>query len=164
VTLAGGTFSTGGLAIDITTGAQPGSLALSSTSTLNLGLAGTPTSVKFSNSSANTWTGTLAVSGWSYSIDHLFVGSDNTGLTGTPAGGQLAQIKFADFAQGASISATGEVTPQVGDIDQNTLVNVGDVSTLMRALSNKDAYQAQYLGMASDPAGNVAFILNVNGD
>jgi autotransporter-associated beta strand protein len=164
LTLAGGTFSTAGLAIDVTTGAQPGSLALSSTSTLNLGAASTPTNVKFSNSSANTWTGTLNVSGWTYGTDHLFVGGDNTGLTSTPAGGQLAQIKFADFAKGASISATGELTPQIGDIDQDTLVNVSDISAEMRALANKDAYRAQYFGTASDPAGDVAFILNVNGD
>lgn len=164
LTLAGGTFSTGGLAIDVTTGAQPGSLALASTSTLNLGSAAAPTNVRFSNSSANTWTGTLAVSGWNYGTDHLFVGSDNTGLTGAPAGGQLGQIKFADFAQGASISDTGEVTPQIGDIDQDTHVSVSDISAEMRALTNKDAYRAQYFGMASDPAGDVAFILNVNGD
>src|SRR5262249_48891879 len=75
-----------------------------------------------------------------------------------------AEIKFADFAQGASISAVGELTPQIGDINQDTFFDVADVSALATALTDKTAYQSQHFAAAPNAAADVAFILDVNND
>jgi hypothetical protein len=155
--LSGGTFSTGGLAQG--TG---GTLGLGSSSTLDLGAAAFPTSVNFANSRTSTWTGTLTISGWTYLTDQLFIGSGNSGPA-VDAGltvAQLSQIQFADFHQGASISTSGEVTPLIGDIDQNGFVNTADINAMLVALTDVNFYQASKSFTASD----TLFELDMNRD
>jgi autotransporter-associated beta strand protein len=151
--MSGGTFSTGGNSVSLNT------LTVSGSPAIDLGGAGTLT---FTNSNTTIngdltpWSGVLAVNNWSFGNDHLQIGSDATGLTTT----QLGEIKFADFAQGASISSSGEVTPRIGDINQDGQVNSKDVSALMNALSNEGQYQTQHSFTATD----LAFILDVDHD
>jgi fibronectin-binding autotransporter adhesin len=158
--LGGGILATGGFNQSMTSAV----LQVNSNSTVDLGGGG---SVLFGNS-GGSWTGTLNVKGWKYLTDHLNVGGSSLGLTSA----QLAQTKFADFAQGASIIGTatgsglvpGELVPQIGDIDQNTAVDIADVSALMTAAKDHNAYQLAHFAAAADPAGDTAFILDVNGD
>lgn len=167
----GGTLSTSGNSNTF------GSLTLASvsaTNTINMG-AGNST-LNFSASNAATWDAgsTLLINGWNYGHDHLNFASA-TGLT-SGASGQLSQIQFADFHKGASIAdgttsfPIGEVTPMVGDINQDGTLSAADVSILMYALSGAQipgtgqTYQAHYFSGAADPAGDVAFILDANED
>jgi len=162
VTFEGGTLATGGLPQNFTMGPIPALNCAECSSTLDLGVASSATTVRFADSHATPWNPgvALSVNGWTRGTDHLLVGSDATGLSGS----QLAEVKFADFAQGASISAVGEVTPQIGDINQNTLVNVSDVAALETALTDKTVYQSQHFSAASNAASDVAFILDANND
>jgi autotransporter-associated beta strand protein len=118
MTLAGGTFNTGGLSETL------GVLTLSASSVIDFG-AGTSV-LNFANSSGASWTGTLSVWNWtgyaanadpndpigSGNTDGLFFGADATGLTSA----QLSQIQFfsdsGTTALGAGyILGTGQVVP-----------------------------------------------------
>jgi autotransporter-associated beta strand protein len=177
ITLSGGTLATGGFAQDFTAGAgglAPAALTLTTSSKLDLGSASSTTNVFFTDSHSTPWAApaVLTVSKWTYGIDHLyFDASKSGGLSST----QLNQIKFADFAQGASISSDpanlGELTPRIGNINQDfdsiaqaPIVNVADVSALETALTDVQAYQQTYFSTAADPINDVKFILDVNGD
>ncbi|MDQ3120441.1 MAG: autotransporter-associated beta strand repeat-containing protein [Verrucomicrobiota bacterium] len=122
VTLNGGTFNTGGLSERNLSGTTvtPGLGALTLQSSSLIDLANGASILSFSNSSTQTWTGTLSIYNWSGTpvigngIDQLFFGTDTTGLTST----QLTQINFyldsgttflgtAMWASGGN----GEVTP-----------------------------------------------------
>jgi fibronectin-binding autotransporter adhesin len=155
ISLNGGTLATGGF--DQNFG---GSLALSATSTLDLGAAASPASVVFANSAANGWTGTLNVQDWTFGTDHVYFNFDPAGLTAT----QLAQVKFAGFSQGASFSTDplnlNELTPLFGDIDQNGAVNNGDIHAMLVALTNINQYS---LSKSLD-ALQTQFILDINHD
>jgi fibronectin-binding autotransporter adhesin len=157
VVLAGGTLDTGGLAQDFTASAAPATLALNASSTLDLGGASNPTSVKLANSSAVAWTGTLTVAGWTYGVDHLSIGASASGLTSA----QRGQITFSHFLPGAVISSTGELTPHPYDINQDTHVNVADVSAAMAGLTNVNGYISAHPGFTLSDA---TFLLDVNGD
>ncbi|HTQ37637.1 MAG TPA: autotransporter-associated beta strand repeat-containing protein [Pirellulales bacterium] len=162
VKLDGGTLATEGLEQDFTTT----TLSVLSNSTLDLSAVGpmmSPTNVKFGDShidpntlSPAIWGGMLQVSGWTYGMDHLFVGSDHSGLNAN----ELSDIQFADFAPGASISSTGEVTPLIGDINQDSHTDAADVAALLKALTNITKYQNDHSFSSAD----VSFILDVNGD
>jgi autotransporter-associated beta strand protein len=151
VVLSGsGTLNTGGKNQSL------GALAVIDHGAIDLGAASASDSVNFANSSGASWGELLQIRDWKYGVDHLLFGSDHAGLTAA----QLASIKFADFAQGATISATGEVTPLRGDVNQDGFVNAADISALMQALTDQHAYQAAHSFTASD----AAFILDANGD
>ena len=93
-----------------------GSLTLAQTSTLDLGSGNSI--VRFDNSQANFWTGTLSIANWSGSragggVDQLFFGIDGAGLTN----GQIAQIQFLNPAglgpgnYAGQLLSTGELVP-----------------------------------------------------
>ena len=87
MTLAGGTFNTGGLSETL------GTLTLSSNSVINLGALASI--VHFADSSAISWTGSLSIYNWSGNVggggtDQLFFGSSFTGLSGA----QLSSINI----------------------------------------------------------------------
>lgn len=133
----GGKLSTGGKTQSL------GTLTVTGTNTLDLGAAASPTNVNFADSSGTPWGTQLNITGWTAGTDHIYFGAPttNNGLSAT----QLGEIKFSDFAQGASLTVTdagGELTPQVGDINQDGTVNAKDVSALMAALSDMSGYQA----------------------
>lgn len=110
VSLGGGTLSTGA-----STGFSEaaGTLALTANSTISLGTGSH--NLNFAASNAVAWTaGTnLTITGWTGTAGatgtagKIFVGSTGTGLTA----GQLGQITFQGYTQGASILASGEVVP-----------------------------------------------------
>lgn len=108
--LAGGTFRSGA-----TTGNSEtvGTLQLLSNSTIALG-TGNHT-LTFANSSAVGWTGgtSLTITGWAGipgSTGGGTAGKIQVGVGGLSTG-QLAQINFTGFANGAVLTATGEVVP-----------------------------------------------------
>src|SRR5262249_11233068 len=69
--------------------------------------------------------------------------ADNFGVPGLDSAAQLSAIKFNNFVTGASINnLTGEVTPRIGDVDQNGVVNSADLATLENALTDFAFYQA----------------------
>ena len=155
----GGTLATGGFSNTFN------QLTLNNSSAIDMGSGAS--ALKFADSSGTGWTAgqTLTINNWNYGIDHVNF-TLGTGLTVQ----QLSQIKFADFHQGASIAdgsttlPVGEVTPQVGDINQDGMINMADIATLMLALANRDTYQATYFSGVSDPAGDLKFILDANRD
>ncbi len=151
VLAGGGTLNTGGNTQSL------GNLSVTDMGTLDLGAATSSTSVNFADSSGNFWGTLLTIKDWKFGIDHLYIGADANGLTAS----QLSQIKFTDFAPGASITTTasgGEVTPLIGDINQDGAISSADVTALMTALSNENAYQSLH----TFTAGDLAFILDVN--
>jgi chondroitin AC lyase len=171
VILGGGTFATNGFGQDFTTSASPATLGLTANSILDFG-AGGANSVKFADSHANSWSGTLAVNNWTFGADHLMVGTSGAGLTAT----QLNDIQFADFVPGASITgvansiaSAGEVTPRIGDINQDGSVNSIDLVALMQAMidlgasgtSDINSYAYQHPAFSN---ADIKFILDVNGD
>lgn len=109
VTLNGGTLSTGS---ETGFGETAGTLNLAVNSTINLATGSH--SLKFSNSSAESWAGsTLTITGWTGiaglpgTAGKIFIGTDATGLTSN----QLGKITFQGFSAGAQILSTGEVVP-----------------------------------------------------
>lgn len=96
VTLAGGTFSTGGFSETV------GALTMSASSAIDFG-AGTST-LTFASAASFTAGTTLTLNNWTSGSDRLFIGASAT-LTPT----QLAQITFSGIA--AQQLATGEVIP-----------------------------------------------------
>ena len=159
-TLAGGKFATGGNTASLN------ALVLTANSTIDLGgacILAFANSNPTLNSYLTAWTGTLSITNWTLGSSHLIVGSDNTGLSSA----QLGQIKFGDFAKGAQISAVsnsmvsvGEITPLIGDINQDGKTNLADIQALATALVDMHAYATSHGFTASD----VSFILDVNQD
>ncbi len=114
VTLAGGTFETGGLAESV------GALTLSASSIIDFGTGNFGNALTFANSSAlaGSWVGMLSIYNWTGTVgigggpDRLFFGTDGSGLDV----GQSNQISFYSgagmgFLGTGSILATGEVVP-----------------------------------------------------
>ena len=113
MTLAGGTFTSGGFSETL------GALTLPGNSIINLGANGT---VAFADSSAVSWPAgaTITINGWSGSFagggtNQIKFGTTSAGLTAD----QLAQVQFLDPANtvagtyAAQILSTGEVVPAV---------------------------------------------------
>src|SRR5262249_32102253 len=106
----------------------------------------------------------LTINNWNFATGHLVVGSDNNGLTND----QLAKITFAHFAPGAQISPSGvngliagEVTPRIGDINQDGSLTSADLDALLVGLTNPATYHASHLELSDS---DTAFLLNVNHD
>jgi fibronectin-binding autotransporter adhesin len=164
VILGGGTLATGGFAQAMPTT----TLVLNANSSLDFGAANAPAAVSFANSSGNGWAGSLAVSNWTYGKDHLQVGTDNTGLSGT----QLGQINFDHFQPGAqyrTVAGSLEVTPAVvvGDVNQDASFNIADVGSLMVGLTNVATLQQQIASLPAHSgftASDTAFVMDVNSD
>jgi autotransporter-associated beta strand protein len=106
--LNGGTYSTGsgvGYAETFTT------LTLSSSSTINFGTGAHV--LNFSNSSGETWVGTLTITGWTGSINssgtagQLFIGTTSAGLGAS----QLLQLAYTGFNGSGVHVASGEFAP-----------------------------------------------------
>ncbi len=148
--LAGGTFATDG---HMQTFSTP--LSLLANSTIDLGAGASI--VQFSDSHTQTWTAgaLLRVSNWSGNItgsgtDQLLVGdSTKTGLSAT----QLSRIHFSGFHTGAAFvvnGASGELVPANttpllrGDLNQDNHVNATDVTAMLTALTDINAYKAAH--------------------
>ena len=143
VVLAGGNFGTGGFDQNV-----PGTLTLSSSGHVDMGLGGQDAggAVHFSASNGLWGSSTLTIDNWTPGIDHLFFGGDNTGLDP----GQVTAINFTDFGA-AQITGGGEIVPLAtvptfvtGDVNGDGNFNVADIAAEMRALANLAAYQSNY--------------------
>ncbi len=98
--LNGGTFSLNGF------NETANQLTISTNSAIDFGNGNS--TLAFSASSSQTWTGLLTINNWSSaSGETLKFGNDANALTPT----QLSQIQFTGFNQGAQISSSGIVTP-----------------------------------------------------
>jgi autotransporter-associated beta strand protein len=162
--LAGGTFATDG---HLQTFFTPVSLLANSTIDLGTGAS----IVQFADSHTQTWTSgaVLRVANWSGSItgsgtDQLLVGdSSETGLTAA----QLSHIHFSGFHTGAVLVGNGEVVPANatpllrGDVNQDNHVNASDVSAMLSALTNINAYKAAHPTLDAFEASDM---LDVNQD
>jgi autotransporter-associated beta strand protein len=159
VTLGGGTLASGGANQSIN-----GALTLADNSGIDLG--STTSTLHFAASNSAPWTASklLTISNWTPNTSHLTVGADGSGLSLA----QLSEVKFADFAQGASILSSsvgsllaGEVVPLVGDLDQNGVVNGSDLNALLIGLTNLGTYQSSHPSLTSS---DVSFLMDVNHD
>jgi autotransporter-associated beta strand protein len=141
--LGGGTFATGGF------GETLAALGLSASSTIDLGAGSSM--LQLSDSHALHWTGTLTVANWSGSVsgggtDRIFFGASFGGLS-------LAQLNSIVFSGSGSPHAvqlsTGEVVPGtpapppiLGDFNRDGIVTSADIVTMLSALVNLPAYEA----------------------
>ena len=158
VVLAGGTLATGGTIQDFTTSANPATLKVTANSTIDLG--GSSSLVKFAGSSGAgaAWTNgefcrsqrleRHAVHRHASDPEQLIVGTDTTGLSSSP---QLDHIHFTGYYTGATFASVGvnpgEVIPNTatilkGDVNQDGVVNVSDISALMVALTDISDYES----------------------
>ena len=108
----------------------------------------------------NNWSGTPGTGG---GTDEIFVGSSATGLSAA----QLAKIQFTGFT-GIKLLGTGEVVPLtasaqflLGDINQDNHVNGSDITAMLTALTNLNAYRAAHPTLTD---ANVLSIADINGD
>jgi autotransporter-associated beta strand protein len=138
-----GTLVTGGFVQSVA-----GTLGLATSGHIDLGLGGQPGggAVHFGASNGLWGASTLAIDNWTPGIDHLFFGSNNTGLDPS----QVSDITFANFGA-AQITATGEIIPVaavptfvLSDVDGDGHFNVADISAEMAALTNISAFQSNY--------------------
>ncbi len=89
------------------------------------------------------WSGNVNTGG---GIDQLIVGTTSGGLT-TGVGGQVGQFHFQGF-NGSTIRPNGEVVPTsvstkvLGDWDGNGTVTSADVTAMLTALTDLNAYKA----------------------
>ena len=142
--LSGGTFSTGGFNQSL------GTVQLTAASGIDLGNATSKLNLASSGGVSWTpgavlriydWDGTQAGGG----TDQLVVGSSNSGLSAA----QLSQVRFVGHATGASILPSGEIVPasaaivvSPGDFTRDGHVNGADVTTMLTALSDLNAYKS----------------------
>ncbi len=122
MTLAGGTFNAGGFSETL------GALTLSSTSIIDFGNLGGGSTLRFADSSAIAWTGTLRVYNYTNAAgaggDHLYFGTNpNAGLTAA----QLGQISFFSDAGATPLSRAGfgPLNGEVSPVPEPSSVAIG---------------------------------------
>jgi autotransporter-associated beta strand protein len=139
--LSGGTFSTGGFSDTLN------AVSVLANSKIDLGFGGAST-LKFSPSGGDWTATTLTIDNWTNGADHLFIGTDNTGLVAS----QLSHITFTGFSPGAVITASGEITPTgalgptflKGDVNVSGQVTTADIPALLQALTNLAGYRTAH--------------------
>jgi autotransporter-associated beta strand protein len=107
MTLAGGRIAIDG---NVTEGSSPGIGALTLTVDSTIDFAGGDGSLHFSDSHAESWTGTLSIYNWTSGSDHLLIGTVDHPWNLTDGGlttSQLAQIEFYSGA-GSGFLGTGQ--------------------------------------------------------
>jgi uncharacterized delta-60 repeat protein len=123
-------------------------LKVSSNTTIDFG--NSSSTLAFADSSAQAWTGILSINNWSSTTgETLRFGNSANGLTTA----QLNNIQFMGFNKGATIDATGFITPNadqdgVSDSVENLAPNNGD--------GNLD-------GIPDSKQDNVASVLTIGG-
>ncbi len=138
--LAGGTFATGGFSETMNT------LGLLSNSILDLGSGASV--LHIADSHTLSWVGTLTVNNWNGTwgptgggtVDKFFVGPDVSGLNTS----QLNKINFTGFSPGALMLSTGEVVPiapMKGDYNVDHVLSSIDISTMLAALTDLNAFR-----------------------
>jgi autotransporter-associated beta strand protein len=145
--LSGGTFNTGGFNETLN------SLRVTSNSIIDLGTGASV--LRFAPSSIG-WTGTLTINNWDGNptdptlgagVDQVFFGNNGfSGLSRT----QLNSVQFANQPLGAMLLSNGELVPNTsgiplptmvqGDYNQNGVFDPGDISAMLKALTDLKAY------------------------
>ena len=111
LTLDGGTFGLGGMTGSLDQ--QLGTLSLADNSILDFGLLPTGETIRFGNSSGQTWAAGRTLSIWNYTgaMDHFYVGTNSFGLTTT----QLSEILFFSDS-GTSLLAPAGYSELLGEV------------------------------------------------
>ena len=158
--LNGGTFATAGFNQTL------GTLNVAANSTFDLGSGASV--LHFATSNALPWSGTLSIANWDGNgtvgngPDQIVFGNSAAALS--PA--QLSDIQFAGYPLGALILSDGEIVPAAaplpipGDLNRDAHVTAADITSMMQALSNLNAFQSTNDLAAAD----LATIADVNHD
>ena len=140
-------------------------LTLTGGGTIDLGTGASI--VQFNDSHSQAWSGILRISNWSGSptgngTDQLLVGTSAlTGLTSA----QLAEIHFTGLPTGAKFvanGANGEVVPLsttpllIGDLNGDSHVNATDITTMLTALTDLNAYKTAHPTLDSASLTDIA--------
>ena len=165
VTLSsGGKLSTGG------NNQAFGALTVNGLATLDLGKTknSSPDNVQLADSHTVSWSSSplLRITNWTGALtgsgaDRVMIGAG--GLTAS----QLSAVHFAGYLTGATILSTGELVPAIptrllaGDLNQDQHVNAADISTLLNALGDLNAYVGTHSGFDKADLLDVA---DINGD
>ena len=134
----------------------------------------TQSALHFSPSGNLVWDGTsLTISNWTGTNNHIFVGSTPYALGSIAMGlstTQLQRITFTGHTAGATLIAGGELVPQdvggaiqpfpKGDFNLNHVLDPGDITAMLRALSNMSSFETSNHLYDSD----IAYIGDFNGD
>ena len=166
LTLNGGTFATGGQGQDMHTT----KLLVGASSVIDLG-AGSGT-LQLADSTDQAWNASayLRINNWSGNLTGG--GTDQIKFTGSgliPA--QLNKVHFTGYVTGAHILPiadpnAGELVPltalKIGDVNQDGVVSVADISALMTALTDPATYLTNHPALVDSLT--VTDLLDVNGD
>jgi hypothetical protein len=140
-------------------------LSLTGGGTIDLGTSASI--VQFNDSHSQPWSGILRISNWSGSAtgngtDQLLVGTSSlAGLTSA----QLAEIHFTGLPTGAKLvanGANGEVVPLsttpllIGDLNGDSHVNATDITTMLTALTDLNAYKTAHPTLDSASLTDIA--------
>jgi fibronectin-binding autotransporter adhesin len=137
--LSGGKFSTAGNNETVNT------LVVTAPSAIDLGAGASV--LHFADSHLESWQGPVTITNWSGNLttgagtDQVFFGSSNTGLSGS----QVNSVHFNGF-NGATLLGTGELIPvsvssfHLGDWNSDGTVNSADISVMLNALTDLNAY------------------------
>jgi autotransporter-associated beta strand protein len=103
LTLNGGALSTAGVTTSLDQ--QFGALTLSQNSTIDLSLLAVGNTVRFADSSAAEWAAgkTLRIFNYTSGVDHVFFGTDSSGLTS----GQSGQLNAIQFYSDSGVTLIG---------------------------------------------------------
>ena len=112
----------------------------------------------------SNWNGNLTNATLGGGVDQLFVGVG--GLSGSSStSGQRGQIHFTGYFTGSQILGSGELVPAAatqlkrGDVNQDGVVNVADISAMMAALTDIPDYASgslQFTGTSTFVRSNHA--------
>jgi Dockerin type I domain/PEP-CTERM motif len=161
LTLNGGTFATGGQGQDMHTT----KLAVGASSVIDLG-AGSGT-LQLADSTDQAWNASayLRINNWSGNLTGA--GTDQITFTGSgllPA--QLNKVHFTGYVTGSQLITGGELVPltalKIGDVNQDGVVSVADISALMTALTDPATYLTNHPALVDSLT--VTDLLDVNGD
>ena len=161
LTLNGGTFATGGQGLDMHTT----KLLVGASSVIDLG-AGSGT-LQLADSTDQAWNASayLRINNWSGNLTGA--GTDQITFTGSgllPA--QLNKVHFTGYVTGSQLITGGELVPltalKIGDVNQDGVVSVADISALMTALTDPATYLTNHPALVDSLT--VTDLFDVNGD
>ncbi len=143
LTMNGGTLATAGFSETL------GTVGLTNSASFDMGSGNSV--VHAATSDASTWLGVLTVRNWTGMFDHLFFGSDASGLGASTAN---VQFNIDTHTVNSRILGTGEVIPVLsglkGDYNQDGFLTAADLPAALQALTDLNVYKSSYAMLSSD--------------